>query len=223
MQDTVKDKVVDSIFATVFVIGAFCLAGGGLWWGATAAYSWVGEWARGKEVPHEWHLRAGALSDTQWTTSGGGAEVNVLWQVYLEDTNDPDGDNTERIGSWGSDFEVSDAWAEIVVPPKHGTATIAQDGTLTYKADDDYVGSDSVTWSVKLDGVPETVTGVLPIEVEPEPESAGSWVPPGEKWRGAFENCAEARAEGRAPIRQGEQGYAPWLDADRDGVGCDTG
>ncbi|MER7195526.1 excalibur calcium-binding domain-containing protein [Streptomyces flaveolus] len=215
-----KKKIIDNLISVLFVVALFCLIGGGLWWGATAAYGWLGDWARGKEVRHEWHLEAGAMADTQWTTSGGGAETNVLWQVHLKDG--PDGD-TERIGGWGSEFDVNDAWVEIVKPPKHGTATIAHDGTLKYKADDDYVGSDSVTWSVKLDRVPETVTGVLPVEVEPEPESTESWVPPGKRWPGAFENCAEAQAQGRAPVRKGERGYAPWLDADGDGVGCDAG
>ncbi|QNE74064.1 hypothetical protein F0344_05105 [Streptomyces finlayi] len=46
---------------------------------------------------------------------------------------------------------------------------------------------------------------------------------PGKRWPGAFENCAEAQARGRAPVRKGEQGYAPWLDADGDGTGCDAG
>jgi hypothetical protein len=160
-------------------------------------------------------------ADRHTTTSGGKAEINVLREVYLEDANAPDRD-TVRIGDWDSGFEASDARVEIAKPPEHGTATVAQDGTLTYKADDNYVGSDSVTWSVKLEQVPETVTGVLPIEVEPEPEGE-PWVPPGERWAGAFENCAEARAKGGAPVRKGEQGYAPWLDADGDGVGCDGG
>ncbi|WP_254882434.1 excalibur calcium-binding domain-containing protein [Streptomyces sp. NA03103] len=159
--------------------------------------------------------------DAETTTSGGKAETDLLWWVYLEDANDPDGD-AERIGEWGSGFEVSDALMEITEPPKHGTATVAPDGTLAYEADDDFVGSDSVAWSVRLDGVPETATGVLYIEVEAEPEGE-AWVPPGEKWPGAFENCAEAQAQGHAPVRKGERGYAPWLDADGDGTGCDAG
>lgn len=38
---------------------------------------------------------------------------------------------------------------------------------------------------------------------------------------GAFRNCAEARAAGAAPVRAGDPGYAPHLDRDRDGVGCE--
>ncbi|NEX91176.1 excalibur calcium-binding domain-containing protein [Caulobacter sp. 17J65-9] len=36
-----------------------------------------------------------------------------------------------------------------------------------------------------------------------------------------FSSCADARAKGAAPIRQGEAGYRPELDADGDGVACE--
>lgn len=34
-------------------------------------------------------------------------------------------------------------------------------------------------------------------------------------------NCAEARARGLASARHGQPGYAPWLDADNDGIACE--
>lgn len=36
-----------------------------------------------------------------------------------------------------------------------------------------------------------------------------------------FENCDAARAEGAAPVRRGQSGYAAHLDRDGDGVGCE--
>jgi hypothetical protein len=39
--------------------------------------------------------------------------------------------------------------------------------------------------------------------------------------RGAFKNCAEARAAGAAPVRRGDPGYGPHLDRDNDGIGCE--
>jgi hypothetical protein len=36
-----------------------------------------------------------------------------------------------------------------------------------------------------------------------------------------YRNCDEARAAGVAPIYKGEPGYAPWLDADDDGIACE--
>ena len=37
----------------------------------------------------------------------------------------------------------------------------------------------------------------------------------------AFRNCSEARAAGAAPVMRGNPGYAPRLDRDGDGVGCE--
>ncbi len=39
---------------------------------------------------------------------------------------------------------------------------------------------------------------------------------------GAFANCDEARAAGRAPLFRGEPGYQPSLDPDGDGFACPT-
>ncbi|MFN6507749.1 excalibur calcium-binding domain-containing protein [Xanthomonas translucens pv. translucens] len=36
-----------------------------------------------------------------------------------------------------------------------------------------------------------------------------------------FANCTEARAAGAAPVRRGDPGYAPKLDRDNDGIGCE--
>ncbi|KAB1147341.1 excalibur calcium-binding domain-containing protein [Streptomyces luteolifulvus] len=47
---------------------------------------------------------------------------------------------------------------------------------------------------------------------EPRPSEASPY----------YENCAEARAAGAAPIYEGEPGYAPHLDRDGDGVACET-
>jgi hypothetical protein len=36
-----------------------------------------------------------------------------------------------------------------------------------------------------------------------------------------YRNCAAARADGAAPVYRGQPGYAPWLDRDNDGIGCE--
>lgn len=36
-----------------------------------------------------------------------------------------------------------------------------------------------------------------------------------------YQNCAAVRAAGAAPLSEGEPGYAPKLDRDRDGVACE--
>lgn len=37
----------------------------------------------------------------------------------------------------------------------------------------------------------------------------------------SYANCAEARAAGAAPVREGDPGYSRKLDRDGDGVGCE--
>jgi hypothetical protein len=36
-----------------------------------------------------------------------------------------------------------------------------------------------------------------------------------------YENCDEARADGAAPVQEGDPGFGPHLDADDDGIGCE--
>lgn len=223
-----REKVAERVITVSVALAFLALLGGGLWWGAGAAYDWFDNWAKGEQTQqhHEWHLR-----QRQWVDeadqehrenaySGSQVQVEVLRQVWVDDANDPE--ESTSVGDLGSGFKATDATVEITTHPKYGKATLEPDGILTYTADNGYVGPDSVDWSVKLNQAPETVTGTVYIDVEPEPEGE-PWVPPGERWPGAFENCAEAEARGRAPVRKGEPGYAPWLDADDDGTGCDAG
>ncbi|MFZ2176353.1 MAG: excalibur calcium-binding domain-containing protein [Rhodococcus sp. (in: high G+C Gram-positive bacteria)] len=39
--------------------------------------------------------------------------------------------------------------------------------------------------------------------------------------RAEFKNCTEAREAGAAPVYRGDPGYAPHLDRDNDGIGCE--
>lgn len=38
----------------------------------------------------------------------------------------------------------------------------------------------------------------------------------------AYENCSAARAAGAAPVYRDDPGYAPHLDRDNDGIGCEN-
>lgn len=80
-----KDKLVEGLIATALAIVMLCLIGGGLWWGATAAYSWFDAWARGDEVQHEWHLHERAGDEAVPVTTGGQLRSDVLREVYVED------------------------------------------------------------------------------------------------------------------------------------------
>jgi len=38
-----------------------------------------------------------------------------------------------------------------------------------------------------------------------------------------YQNCAEVRAAGKAPLHRGDPGYSPALDKNGDGIACDKG
>ena len=66
--------------------------------------------------------------------------------------------------------------------------------------------------------VDSTLRPTAPIGTsQPEPPRVGE--PP---ITGPFANCDEARAAGAAPVHRGQAGYAPHLDRDNDGIGCDN-
>lgn len=69
-----------------------------------------------------------------------------------------------------------------------------------------------------------TATTVAPATTAPVPTT--TWAPPPAEPpagapAGGFANCAAARAAGAAPVHIGGPGYAPRLDGDGDGVGCE--
>ncbi|MDM8083729.1 DUF1524 domain-containing protein [Cellulomonas cellasea] len=61
--------------------------------------------------------------------------------------------------------------------------------------------------------IPPAAAPAPATEPAPEPESAPESAP--------YKNCAEAWSAGAAPVRLGDPGYAPHLDGDGDGVGCE--
>ncbi|GAB3538979.1 hypothetical protein GCM10027403_26530 [Arthrobacter tecti] len=68
------------------------------------------------------------------------------------------------------------------------------------------------------DGVAcETAPAPAPVPV-PAPAPAPAPAPPADVY---YENCAAARAAGAAPVYEGQPGYAPHLDGNSDGVGCE--
>jgi hypothetical protein len=47
--------------------------------------------------------------------------------------------------------------------------------------------------------------------------------PPSSSSAVAYQNCAEVRAAGKAPLHRGDPGYTPALDKNGDGIACDKG
>ncbi len=67
------------------------------------------------------------------------------------------------------------------------------------------------SYTVKLGGGPEEVAPTS--QAKPAPFVGGGST--------SFANCTAVRAAGKAPIRRGDPGYAPHLDRDGDGIGCE--
>jgi Excalibur calcium-binding domain/Protein of unknown function (DUF1524) len=74
--------------------------------------------------------------------------------------------------------------------------------------------------SMRLPGPGAASTlAAVPRAAQPAPQPAPAPVPPA----GAvyYANCTAVRAAGAAPIHRGDPGYAPKLDRDGDGIGCE--
>ncbi|TDO43226.1 excalibur calcium-binding domain-containing protein [Kribbella sp. VKM Ac-2527] len=56
-----------------------------------------------------------------------------------------------------------------------------------------------------------------------QPKSPKSSETPGQEATVVFQNCAEARAAGKAPLHRGDPGYSEKLDKNGDGVACEKG
>lgn len=65
----------------------------------------------------------------------------------------------------------------------------------------------------------EVQTFAPPIDVEPEPYVEPEPAPVARSVY--YRNCSAARAAGAAPVYAGDAGYAPHLDRDGDGIGCE--
>jgi hypothetical protein len=63
------------------------------------------------------------------------------------------------------------------------------------------------------DGIGCEVPGMDPADVQPPTDETSTTF--------FYENCDAARAAGAAPVLEGDPGFGPHLDRDRDGIGCE--
>lgn len=173
------------------------------------------ETAQPAEAP-EWRLEDGPLSGDAYkrVDKQKSTDLSLVERVSADDVNR----NTLFVDYLDDDEDLTAADVEmkLLSKPKHGTAKLNKgDGTVTYTPWAGFEGTDKFRYSLKLEGKPEVAEGTYSI-----------WVidlSTGAKSQGQFANCAEARAAGAAPVREGEPGYGPHLDRDGDGIGCDWG
>lgn len=69
---------------------------------------------------------------------------------------------------------------------------------------------------------PPPTTGTPPATTPPPPPPVPTTTQPRPSQVVYYENCAAAEAAGAAPVYRGDPGYAPHLDGDNDGVGCES-
>ncbi|WP_217227465.1 excalibur calcium-binding domain-containing protein [Streptomyces anulatus] len=171
--------------------------------------------------------RALALTDDEQSVDAGNSlDVDVL------DNDSVTLENGERAALLHT-YDPAELTLSIDTEPAHGSASVSGT-TVTYNARDGYAGEDKLTYEVLVKGteVPAatavvriTVTAAAPgTTPTANPTPAGNASKPPKATDPApayYENCDAARAAGAAPVEEGDPGYAPHLDRDGDGVGCE--
>ncbi|MFE1366958.1 excalibur calcium-binding domain-containing protein [Streptomyces anulatus] len=167
------------------------------------------------------------MDDEQSVDAGNSLDVDVL------DNDSVTLENGERAALLHT-YDPAELTLSIDTEPVHGSASVSGT-TVTYNARDGYAGEDKLTYEVLVKGteVP-AATAVVRITVTapaPEPTPPANPTPAGNASKPApkatdpapayYENCDAARAAGAAPVEEGDPGYAPHLDRDGDGVGCE--
>lgn len=98
---------------------------------------------------------------------------------------------------------------------KASVDTMSNAAPATLYSDNVAAGGDAAVDAAGLEAAPES-------EPEPAPPPVRFVSPAPSRIAGtSFRNCSEARAAGAAPVMAGDPGYAPRLDRDGDGVGCE--
>ncbi|MFB7477741.1 excalibur calcium-binding domain-containing protein [Streptomyces anulatus] len=168
--------------------------------------------------------RALALMDDEQTVDAGDSlDVDVL------DNDSVTLENGERAALLHT-YDPAELTLSIDTEPAHGSASVSG-STVTYNARDGYAGEDKLTYEVLVKGteVP-AATAVVRITVTAAASGTTSTPasnasnPASEATAPApayYENCDAVRAAGAAPVEEGDPGYAPHLDRDGDGVGCE--
>ncbi|WP_026923266.1 excalibur calcium-binding domain-containing protein [Glycomyces arizonensis] len=152
-----------------------------------------GEQTQGDEVTHEFEL-----VDVQPPDAYDHERATEETEDSNEDTSDEESEGTsDEDSTEDSDAEDSEFTYENCAAAQADGAAPVLEGERGFgphlDADNDGIGCEQ--W-----GTPSDTT---------------------ENDQTAYENCAAAQADGAAPVREGEPGFGPHLDADNDGIGCE--
>ncbi|MEV6453014.1 excalibur calcium-binding domain-containing protein [Streptomyces anulatus] len=164
------------------------------------------------------------MDDEQSVDAGNSLDVDVL------DNDSVTLENGERAALLHA-YDPAELTLSIGTEPAHGSASVSGT-TVTYNARDGYAGEDELTYEVLVKGteVPAAIAVVRITVTAPAPETTppanptpagNASKPPKDPAPAYYENCDAARDAGAAPVEEGDPGYAPHLDRDGDGVGCE--
>lgn len=128
-------------------------------------------------------------------------------------------------------YDATELTLTVDTAPEHGTASVSGP-SITYTAEGGYGGEDSFTYRVLLTGTEiPAATAVVRITVNAPTSSPSPTPTPTPTTKAVpkattpatvyYKNCDAVRAAGAAPVEEGDPGYAPHLDRDGDGVGCE--
>jgi gliding motility-associated-like protein len=91
--------------------------------------------------------------------------VNVIDHLEaIDDTLTLYAGTTSDIDAIGNDLFTDEVTLSIIDDPKHGTYIVNTDGTITYTANDDYIGNDTITYVIANATDSDTATVVITIE-----------------------------------------------------------
>lgn len=159
---------------------------------------------------------------------GAGALVLLAgFMAFAGGPSDAQGDREEQVQRV-ADIEVPTFTATEVVtvqaePEPAETVTVEAEPVPAETVTVDAEPEPAETITVEAEPLPaetvtvvETETEIVEVEVEPlglleDPADSSVY----------YENCDAARADGAAPVRRGDPGYAGHLDRDDDGIGCE--
>ena len=134
-------------------------------------------------------------------------------------------------GSGFAEVAVSDDQGAAITEPHYGDGyTVTAQDPSGAKASTSTVVKMTVTRTVPVPAPSPSPTRTTrapassptPRATTPEPEPTAQEPAPAQAPASVYyANCSEARAAGAAPLYQGDPGYRPGLDRDKDGIACE--
>jgi outer membrane biosynthesis protein TonB len=127
------------------------------------------------------------------------------------------GDDNEATTAAPAGVETTPAPEGTPTAPETGAPTTTTQPTTTPTLEPTHTPAPSETPTDSQSSPPESPS------ITPTPTTDPTTAPAGTSEAVVYQNCAEVRAAGKAPLHRGEPGYTAELDKNGDGIACDKG